>query len=858
MNSRGKYKTKISLERGEKNYHSNGGLVHRFMNLKYRVVGDIPSVSKKIKYFRPHTIKGHIIKLTLLTANFIIRDTLKTEADILKASETGLILSGKEAVRTASYKIRDKYRENAIDDYNKGSLFIAKSSFDAIKGTRYHIKMKKRYKSEKQKYQNVKLELKELKIKRKPQKDVKDTESDLKKEYKFTKKIKKQQYTINKLSKPDLIFIKPVKYYSNQIKESAINKAVHEDDNDMLKAAYEVKKHVTDRIADNHSKHRKLKKAEKKHERLVDKFRMQKQKSKLQNGNQNKNQNKHSRKRKNSGNTASKSVLEKLNNSVLQLFKGMNGHATKEVTATIISTLVPVFFILIIFYFIIMIFMTILSGSGFVLGTYNAQDYALSEAEKYYTKLAWDMNENIIMIDSSDWKKGLKELGADTSSMNDTPDRKHWGRSSEFNYDPVYDFDAYKLWSFLCAYYYEFSDDKNNQDIKYWKFNDDTKSVIKDLFNDEYTFEYRYSNTSHWETLNHYKFEGGIDGSYWLTESDKTYKDAFYPDSLPGDLHEFKDDNGYIHFNSNLEVLNAKKDYCQTGWFIQDQRYIVRDNSGQQGNPFYSWFNDSEFGRYYGESYYPRSNWGWDDMQCYWLVSPQDTLHWRNDLENRCLVSYYKANEWIKDCSLFYNVKQKQTMEQAILKKLGTMNNSEERIAYYFTLTGTETSASYYGNHQTLKNILSGDTIRNYQIFNSFGWNISNWNSKHCNYDNAVHEGTDFKCSPGSEIHSPFECKIQSYENNTVVLRKNDVRYWYDGNKGKKRDTEVTIGNVKLKEGYSIGDTVKQGDTFAYSTDTKHCNSTDNSNCDNYIHIQTKIDTDGIGWNYIDPVLIVY
>ena len=87
-----------------------------------------------------------------------------------------------------------------------------------------------------------------------------------------------------------------------------------------------------------------------------------------------------------------------------------------------------------------MIFSGILGSSGFVLGTYASQDYDLSEAEKYYTKLAYDMNEKILKVSSdTDWKNGLAAFGANKRNLKDEPDNWYWGRSSVYNWDPVYD-----------------------------------------------------------------------------------------------------------------------------------------------------------------------------------------------------------------------------------------------------------------------------------------------------------------------------------------------------------------------------------------------------------------------------------
>lgn len=147
------------------------------------------------------------------------------------------------------------------------------------------------------------------------------------------------------------------------------------------------------------------------------------------------------------------------------------------------------------------------------------------------------------------------------------------------------------------------------------------------------------------------------------------YGDCFLPKSNPGELNSFKDDNGYIHFNENLEILNVQDGYKRTGWFIQDQRYFVNDSSGQSSEPFYSWFDNTEYGRYYGDDYHARSYWGFSDYdQIYWCVSPQDTWYWNSDLNDSCLISYYQKNYWKTDCRLYYNVKQKKTFDGSFLK----------------------------------------------------------------------------------------------------------------------------------------------------------------------------------------------
>ena len=71
------------------------------------------------------------------------------------------------------------------------------------------------------------------------------------------------------------------------------------------------------------------------------------------------------------------------------------------------------------------------------------------------------------------------------------------------------------------------------------------------------------------------------------------------------------------------------------------------------------------------------------------------------------------------------------------------------------------------------------------------------------------------------------------------------MQYWYDGNGGTKRDTEVTIANAVLINDYEEGDSIKEGKEFAKTTAGN-------------VNFHIYIDTDGYGWDYIDPRLELY
>ena len=105
----------------------------------------------------------------------------------------------------------------------------------------------------------------------------------------------------------------------------------------------------------------------------------------------------------------------------------------------------------------------------------------------------------------------------------------YFGRSGVYDWEPIYDFDCYKLWSFLCAYYYDFS--AENGDIKYWDFGSDTEELLDEIFNAEYEFIYWYDNKSRWEELYPYNYFGGSaaeEGTYYCAE-----KDAYIYDDQP-------------------------------------------------------------------------------------------------------------------------------------------------------------------------------------------------------------------------------------------------------------------------------------------------------------------------------------
>ena len=102
----------------------------------------------------------------------------------------------------------------------------------------------------------------------------------------------------------------------------------------------------------------------------------------------------------------------------------------------------------------------VFANSGFIMGTYAALDDSLSKSEMVYTNFANNMNKKVLAVgNESLWKIGLNQLGVSleiTENYDDTPTEFIFGQSAVFPDTPAYDFNPNQLWSFLCAYYYDF------------------------------------------------------------------------------------------------------------------------------------------------------------------------------------------------------------------------------------------------------------------------------------------------------------------------------------------------------------------------------------------------------------------
>lgn len=579
-------------------------------------------------------------------------------------------------------------------------------------------------------------------------------------------------------------------------------------------------------------------------------------------------------------------------------------HALFKVIAVIIANLPVILIAALLIFIIVIIFLVITSlitggGAAYIAGTYTAYDTDLTEASDYYSEIAYNFNENIRKCGTNDWKNGLSGLGADTSSMSDVESLNNcvWGKSDLLDYDSAgYDYDCYKLWSFLSAYYWDF--DYEDDGWNFWEFDSDTEDVIRELFYKEYSFEYVYIDESDWRELDSYIYYGGgsggsSDSAYFTCDntatiySGQSYKYSFYSDNL-GYLSRYSDNNT-LYIDSDLRVLDANNDFGETGYVLYDHRYYAGESV-----PFYS-YNDSdgdgiqddeEFFFVKDNTTYYRSFLGWEDGSQAWFIVPNaDAVIYNENVGGSGLFGYYQKYEWVSAGTLYYNVRQKMTFEDAIEMILKEQTDGNDRYELYQYMINCGCS----GNHQLLSWITTDAGVTDSYLLHGHGYDVVAWNSTHCDTD--YHEGIDFVSGYEyydeifgrtvygmSPLTTPIDCTIESYdeESEILVLIAEDVSFWYENNE--KHDIRITLENVNLSDIYEAGDTLEKGETFGRINGNRNCGGESiMTGIDAYIHIKVEMKVHvlsetgaiifgGIGgyaayetiedWKYIDPRLL--
>lgn len=551
--------------------------------------------------------------------------------------------------------------------------------------------------------------------------------------------------------------------------------------------------------------------------------------------------------------------------------------------------LLPILAIIFILSVLMLMFTGTAGNSSYILGTYNAQDRYLSDSIENYTKIAYDFNQKILKC-KSDWKNGLSDFGVDTSSYKTTPKHFYFGKSTEFSQSTSYDFDPDLLAAFMCAYTYNFTGDGEEESVPNWEWNNDYNEVLEKLFKTEYTFKHKYEDVSKWKQLNKYTFYGGggPNSSYWTVYSEDFTRSQMKIRSVPSEIEQFCKD-GYLHYDYNsLEVLDANDGDKKTGYYIQDQRYIIKDSSGNTNNPFYAVTTANTYVWEHGtnkdgsKKYEKRSEWYWTDnkQQIYCVVNPSDTAKWNSNLKDICLISFYKKNYWYEDCSLYYTVQKNCTFDQACRKLLAEKEKDsadkdkykDARLSFYSVLSepqnkkGTKT----YGNHQMFNAPVGGKSLEKLsgKIYNGYGYDIQTWNSEHCSLTDC-HKGVDFEAKKGAKVYAMCDGYvnwINEGEQSLSINTSQDIELWYDDKdkNNKKFPFEFIYENIKttLKQ----GDTVKQGQLIGEVTDYKHCwqNKSNSKASKSYLHITVKIGYPkefpliGTDWSEVDLRYLIY
>lgn len=894
-----KFKTHIKFERTADYQKSKPGILHKAVSLKDRFVGDVPSLHKKLKTILPTSKKGKVALSAVNVTEKLVRNSTKLGIKAGLVAETAAFKvtnkTSRFLFRKAKLSAESKFQHLKYDNdllrgvITAGSIFKESGkhlitfgrnhkSLITLKTDHLHKqqsalytkeKNKKLLRSQKNTFKQQRTDFKKRKIAFKSSNKtnmerllIKKRKQMYKSQKADYKSLKKSKTSANKKIKKELIQHKKVvknqrKVNHEPIKELTYRKELRaswnklttaDDNNDFITAADKIYTLVR-----QHKKtpKEKLTQSKKKDARLNKKA--NKSQGKLKSQESRFKDKKYAKPNKNKKFKPFKN--HKANNAVNSAARIFSKFTSKK----FLFVFMPILLVIFLFIFQFQACSAIFSNSGFLIGTFPANDIDIAKAEKYYTKLAWDYNERVIKVGlRSNWKLALKEFGVNTSNYDDIPDQFIFGKSTVLPYDCNYDYDSYTLIAFISAYFYRYNSEE--EDIECWTYNSSVENALKRLFNKQYEFKHHYDNTSHWQEKYNYRFEGGggaSDGNYYTIYGNDLYRDKMKAANVPGAIRQYCDDEGFIHYNSNLEILNAQKNNKRTGWFIQDQRYIVTDPSGRSNKPFY-YYNNGEFCWMFRGHEMVRNSFGWSDAeQAWWVVSPTDSYLWNgaNYHDRKCLVSFYQKNEWVTDCRLYYTVRQVMTLDEAAKSLLSNLSNSQDRLNYYNALLRGDGNNCIYGGHQLLNSpITSGfnELIDNKRYYNQFGWDVQAWNKKHCSckLENCV----DIDLAPGCDVFSMIDGKIIENDRSKykiVIESTVPVEFW----NSEKYKLRVTYYNANLTS--SLNQAVKAGEKIGRSTSSKYCSGNKNTDADrSFLCVKIEI-YDNAQWNAVDPQLLI-
>lgn len=920
--------THLKIVRADAPAFKQRGLLHKIDDLPRRIEGDKPPlITKRINNMRPKSTFGKSAKVSLKAVNKARKFTTSAAWRTALASET-VALTAKDL---AQNKFEQKLRYNA-DTIDTGKAVLAsvttvrtlnnirkalishRTQKKEFKGYKLAAKSNKlKYKSAKRKFKTQKKDYKSavsarklklktvsrsfkrttvikgkssgkfivIKKKVKITRKVGKRKKLLKKELKLNKKlskIPKKQFKNNKklkkLTKPKSLvrmavggMVKGGIYrFSNRIAQEA-------QDNDFVKAGQKVVNMAKQGNQVKKSvKAHKINKSQKRTPKLNQRQnKLRQRQTKLQRQQQIKKRNKKPKPK----------TKPKTSQKVAEIAKKFVGFIFKFFAAVAAPLLIVIFF----FTLILMIFGGGASKNSAILGTYYCNDYDMSRAIESYTNIAYEYNSNLIRCKSkNEWRQGLKSLKVNTDSMDDTPTKYYYGKNIVQNYEPVYDFDANKLIAFMCAYTYDFTDADDKEQS--WSYDDDKfDDILQDLFDKEYSFQYKYINGSYWQELGSYDaYPGDASDEYYyskssgsITDNGKTYGYIdFGSCGVPSALTSYHKSKK-VYFNlSTGEILNVNKSYAKTGYYFQNCNQQVVDSMGGIIPSFYSLIkkNNEEFWgwRGSGTKVYRKTQLTINGQDFNWAISSDD-VKTRFGENGKQAVRFYKRDTYITDCSLYTNVKQVRSFDDAIYAVLNSKSQSlyssqtkikedyAQRKQYYQILSCQEkdddgNTATTYGLHQSFEcNPLPGN-FTNAQIYNNFGYDVVSWYNRHC--QNTMHYGTDFSASKGTNVYSLMDGKVESIDtsNHTVVIiTEKDRNIWYENDTA--RTFKLTYGNITPKSGLKKDSKVKLGEYIGKVDDYKHCDGNDTKANQNYLHLGVQIKYYMV-WHDVDPQFLIY
>lgn len=452
-------------------------------------------------------------------------------------------------------------------------------------------------------------------------------------------------------------------------------------------------------------------------------------------------------------------------------------------------------------------------SSTWMIGTFNALDKDLSDAEKYYLKLAYDYDANTVLCgDASSWKGGLNNFGVNTSGYKKKPALF----SNTSTAADAFEFDVWKIWSYLCAYRYTYN--STTKESEMWQFDDEAKHALDLLFMFQYEFTHTYLADGYWERI-----DGAVYDATFLSMFNAGSSTVmrgvftFTSDTLPSELSawaENHDGTYWLIYNlSNNEILNANDSFAATGWYFD---YNLADIVG-------------------------------------------GTCHYRQ---------YY---QWVNTTALYYGINKKRGLDEAIQIILSNMSN--DIYQYYLVLangseTGSGSAIKLYGGHQAIRSPITStmkQLMEGGRILHNFGMDMPDgqqWGSMHCDMGSShyEHNGIDIVCNSGVAVYAMFTGKITDMGNGVLELSATDEEYrihiWI--NENDTMQLRATYCAITPLDTLSKGNIVQEGQLIGYTTRDKKCESNRSFDAGwDYLHIKLEMKYDTVTFKTVDPRLLI-